>query len=424
MLKVDFEIVGPCRRKLVFEIPNEELQKEISAIYQSISRTAKVPGFRSGKVPQEILKKRYSEEAKGELLRKVIPQAYSKAIQDNKLHPVGHPKVEVTEFKENEFLRFQALLDVQPEVKLKKYSGIPLSRKKVEVPQKEVDQALKNLREQNAQFKAIQDRGIQMGDFAILDWEMHCEGKSVETIKDRWVPVDEKYYLEKFCEPLIGANLGDKRDIEATLPKDYPQEALRGKLATFKVEVKEIKEKRLPELNDDFAKDLGKFDTLDHLKEELKKQLETFKEKEEEKGLKAQLIQSLLKENQMDLPEFLVENVTQDILDRAIQQMQTQKVPQSEIDKQKEDLSKKARERAEAEVSLAYFVDHIAKAESIKVGKEDIDKYFTQLVQAGQNPAYLEQYFRQPESIEKLKSQLLEEKVLQFLISQGKIKVE
>jgi len=165
VLKVDFEIVGPCRRKFVFEIPNEELQKEISAIYQDIGKNAKVPGFRAGKVPQEILKKRFAEEAKGELLRKVIPQAYSKAIQDNKLQPVGHPKVEVTEFKENEFLRFQALVDVQPEVKLKNYSGIPLSRKKVEVPQEEVDKALTNLQEQNAQFKAIEDRGIKMGGF-------------------------------------------------------------------------------------------------------------------------------------------------------------------------------------------------------------------------------------------------------------------
>jgi len=423
-LKVDLEKVSTCRMRLNVEIPDSDLKKEIESIYKDISKSAKIPGFRSGKAPRAVLEKRYSQEAKGELFKKVIPEAYSKALEEKKLQPVGHPKVEVTEYKENEVLRFKAELDIQPEVKLKNYSGFALTQKKVKVEDKDVEQTINNLQQQHARYEAITDRGLKFGDFAIVDWEMECEGNKVETVNDRWIPIDKKYYLEKFCDPLVGAKGGEERDVEVTLPKEYPNELLRGKKALFHIKVKEIKERILPELNDDFAKDLGKFDTFQKLKEELKKQLETHKEKEEQKEVKAQVVKLLLKDYSFELPGFLVENMSQDILNRALNQMQAQKVPQKEIEEQRAKLAEKANERAEAEVRLAYLTDAIANKESIKVEKEDFEKYMMEMAQMGQNQAYLQQFFQKPENVENLRAQLLEEKVLQFLISQGKIKVE
>lgn len=423
-MKVDLEKVSTCRMRLNVEIPDSDLKKEIESIYKDISKSAKIPGFRSGKAPRAVLEKRYSQEAKGELFKKVIPEAYSKALEEKKLQPVGHPKVEVTEYKENEVLRFKAELDIQPEVKLKNYSGFALTQKKVKVEDKDVEQTINNLQQQHARYEAITDRGLKFGDFAIVDWEMECEGNKVETVNDRWIPIDKKYYLEKFCDPLVGAKGGEERDVEVTLPKEYPNELLRGKKALFHIKVKEIKERILPELNDDFAKDLGKFDTFQKLKEELKKQLETHKEKEEQKEVKAQVVKLLLKDYSFELPGFLVENMSQDILNRALNQMQAQKVPQKEIEEQRAKLAEKANERAEAEVRLAYLTDAIANKESIKVEKEDFEKYMMEMAQMGQNQAYLQQFFQKPENVENLRAQLLEEKVLQFLISQGKIKVE
>lgn len=423
-MKVDLEKVSTCRMRLNVEIPEPDLKKEIESIYQQFGKSAKIPGFRAGKAPRAILEKRYSQEAKGELFKKVIPEAYSKALEEKKLSPVGHPKVEVTEYKENEFLRFKAELDIQPEVKLKKYTGFALTQKKAHVEEKEIEQALANLQQQHARYEAITDRGLKFGDFAIVDWKMESEGKKVETVNDRWIPVDKQYYLEKFCDPLIGAKGGEERDVEVTLPKDYPNETMRGKKALFHITVKEIKERLLPDLNDDFAKDLGKFETIQQLKEELKKQLQTHKEKEEQKEVKAQVVKLLLKDYSFELPGFLVENMTQDILNRALNQMQAQKMPQKEIEAQRSKLAEKAKERAEAEVRLAYLVDAIANKESIKVEKEDFENYMKEMAQTGQNPAYLQQFFQKPENVENLRAQLLEEKVLQFLISQGKIKVE
>lgn len=424
VLKVEMQKVSDTRLSLQVEIPNTDLKKEIDSIYKSISKSARIPGFRQGNAPRAILEKRYAEEAKGELFKKLIPQAYSKAVEEKQLKPVGHPQLEVTEYKENEVLKFKALLDVQPEVELKNYSGIALKRKNVKVEDKDVEETLTRLQEQHAQYKVVEGRGIQWGDFAIADWVLTQDGKHVEKVDGRWIPVDKDYFIPNFCDSLIGAKAGDKKEIEVILPKDFYKEELREKKGVFNLEVKEVKEKSVPELNNDFAKDLGKFETLDQLKEDVKKQLVEYKDREQENDLKNQVVQHLIKEYKFELPGFLKENLSQEILERAVQQMKMQRMPEKEIEEKKKELIAKAEERAEAEVRIAYLVDAIAKKESIQVEKEDIENHFKNMVQAGQNPAYLENYLKDPQNIEKLRSQLLEEKVLQFLVSQGKIKVE
>lgn len=424
MVKVEIETVSPCRRRLKIEIPDQEMRQEMEAVYRELSRTVKVAGFRQGKVPREIIVTRYAKEAQDELLKRVIPQAYSKAVKEKALHPVGHPSVNKVEYRENAPLKFQAVLDISPEFKLNNYKGISLHRKKVAVTDEDVTQALENLRQSHAQFQAVAERALKMGDYAIADWEMLREGKSVEKAKDVWLWVDGKHNFEKFDEQLAGARAGEKKEVKVTLPADHKNKELAGKEVVFQVLVKEIKERILPELNDDFAKELGKFETLAQVREEVKKQLATVKEKEEEKGLRAQATEYLLKEYPFDLPESLVEAIAEEITARALHQMRQRGAKESDLQTQMENLKKTARERAVAEVRLSYLVDAIAKAESVTVAKEDMEKYLSELVRAGQNPAYLEQYYREKQHFEELKAQLLEEKVLQFLVSQGKIIIE
>ncbi len=418
------EKVSDTRLSLQVEIPESDLKKEIASIYGQISKSARIPGFRSGKAPQAIIEKRYAEEAKSELFKKLIPQAYTKVVQEKELKPVGHPQLEVTEYKENEILKFKATLDVQPEIKLKNYSGISLKKKKIKFDDKEVGQALETLQQQNAKFNAVTDRGLKWTDFAIADWKLIHDGKEAESVEGRWIPIDKEYFIPNFCDHLLEAKVGESKEIEVTLPKDFYKEELREKKVTFYVDIKEIKEKLLPELSDEFAKDLGNFETLDQLKEDVKKQLVDYKERESENELKNQVVEALVKEYTFELPESLIENMTQEILERAVQQMRMQKVPEKEIESKRGELAKKADERAKSEVRLAYLVDAIARKEELKVEKEDIENHFKSMVQAGQNPAYLENFFKQSENVEKLRSQLLEEKVLHILISQGKIKEE
>ena len=423
-MKVDVEKVSPCRRKLKIEIPNMELKKELESVYQELGRSVKVPGFRAGKVPREVLEKRFSKEAQDELLKKVIPEAYSKAIQEKKLHPVGHPHVKEVQFKENAPLSFEALFDISPEIKLKNYKGIKLKRKKVAVKDEEVAQALENIRQQQAQYTVVAERGLQMGDMAIVGWEMFHEGRPVETVKDTWVPMQEKWYFENFCQQLLGAKAAEKRDVKVTVPADFKNKTVAGKPVTFQVAVKEIKVQALPELNDEFAKELGKFETLAQVKEELKKQLEKVKEKDEENSLKAQLVEYLNKEYKFDLPGFLVEEIAREILTRAVNQLLQRGAKEEEVKGQLETLKKSAHDRAETEVRISYLVDEMAKEEKISVSKEDMEKYFGELVRSGQNPAYLQQHFSKQENVQELQGRLLEEKVLQFLISHGKISIE
>lgn len=424
VVKVEIETVSPCRRRLKIEIPDQEMKQELEAVYQELSRTVKVPGFRQGKVPREIIVTRYAKEAQDELLNRVIPQAYSKAVKEQELHPVGRASINQVEYRENTPLKFQALLDIAPEFKLNNYKGISLRRKKVAVTDEDVTQALENLRQSHAQFQAVAERAIKMGDYAIADWEIFCEGKSAEKAKDRWLWVDGKHNVQEFDEQLVGARAGEKKEVKVTLPADYPKKELAGKEAVFHVVVKEIKERILPELNDDFAKELGKFETLSQVREEVKKQLERLKEKEEERGLRAQAAEYLLKEYRFAVPESLVETIAQEITARALHQMRQRGAKESDLNAQMENLKKTARERAVAEVRISYLVDAIAETETIAVGKEDMEKHLVELVRGGQNPAYLEQFYREKQHIEELKAQLLEEKVLQFLVSQGKIKIE
>lgn len=423
-MKVDLEKKSGCRRILKIEIPDAELKSEMEAVYRDIGRTAKIPGFRAGKIPRQILEQRFAKEAQDQLLKRVIPQAYSKAVQEKELHPVGNPHVKDVKFKENEPLKFEALLDVSPVIKLSTYQGIKLKKKKVEVKEEEVVRALENLRQQQAQYKVVSERGVEAGDMVIADWDLVCEGNPVEKVKDTWLLIEEKNFIPGFCPLLIGAKAGEKKEIRIQVPADYRQKQAAGKEGIFQVAVKEIKERIVPELNDDFAKELGKFETLTQVREELKKQLERIKEKDEENNLKHQVEKQLISENNFDLPEFLVERVAEEVLRRAAQQMLQRGVSEKELEAQFETLKKNAREKAEAEVRLSYIVDEIGKAESVAVAKEDIEKYLAQQVQAGQNPAYLKQIFEHREQLEELKSHLLTEKVLQFLVSQGKITVE
>ncbi len=423
-MKVEMQKVSDTRMALQVEIPDTDLKKEIESVYQMLSKSVRVAGFRQGKAPRAILEKRYAEEARGELLKKLVPQAYSKAIEEKQLKPVGHPQLEVTEYKENEVLRFKALLDVQPDIKLKNYSGIPLKQKKVEVTDKELEETLTRLQEQQAQYKAVESRAVQWGDFVIADWRLSHEGKQIEKVEGRWIPIDKEYFIPQFCEPLIGAKPGDKKEIEVELPKTFYKKELQGKKGHFSLDIKEIKEKSVPELNDEFAKDLGKFETLAALKEDVKKQLLQHKEREQENELKHQVVQYLMKEYTFELPGFLKQELTQEILERAMHQMRLQRIAEKEIEEKKKELAAKAEERAEAEVRLAYLTDAIAKKEALKVEKEDIENYVKNMILQGQNPASLEGYLKDPQNMERLRSQLLEDKTLQFLVSQGKIKVE
>lgn len=424
VVKVDVEKVSPCRRKMKIEIPDVELKKELESVYQELSRNVKVPGFRAGKVPREILEKRFAKEAQDELLKKVIPEAYSKAIREKNLHPVGHPHVKEVQFKENAPLSFEALFDISPEVKLKNYKGIHLKRKKVAVKEEEVAHALENIRQQQAQYIVVAERGLRMGDMAIVEWEMIHEGSSVEKVKDTWVPMQEKWYFENFCQQLIGGKGGERRELKITVPVDFKNKTVAGKPVTFQVSIKEIKEKTLPELNDEFAKELGKFETLAQVKEEIKKQLEAGKERDEQNSLKAQLVEYLNKEYKFDLPEFLVEEISREILNRVVNQLFEKGATEEQVKGQLETLKKTAHQRAETEVRISYLVDEMAKEEKISVSKEDMEKYLGELVRAGQNPAYLQQHFSKPENVQELQARLLEDKVLQFLVSQGKITVE
>jgi len=311
-MNVNVEEISSIKKKVSIEIPGDEVTKEVDSFYKDLGKKANIKGFRPGKVPRNILERYFKDYVKAEVVQKLIGESYPKALTEANLEPVAPPVIDPGEFSEGKSFQYSAVIDVKPDIKLEGYTGLKIEGKKEELKDEEVEQRLKSLQNLHANLKTVSEgRPIQTGDYVIVDYEASVGGKPLEGAKalDFTVEVGSGQFIPTFEEKLIGLNPGEEKEIEVSFPEDYGYQKWAGKTILFHVKIKEIKEKILPVLDDEFAKDLGDYSSLEELKTKLRGEIEKEKELALESQLKEQVVEQLLEANLFVVSESLVEEL-------------------------------------------------------------------------------------------------------------------
>lgn len=421
-MKVSVKDSKACEKTLKIEVDSDRIQEAYESFYREVAPKAKIPGFRPGKAPMNIVAMHFQGEAKEQVLKDLLTESYREAVEEESLEPIGYPEVRDIQFDENK-LSFEAAVEVKPKIKLSKVKGLSAKKEAVSVKESEIEEGLKRIQESLAQFKAVEDRASALGDFVIADYECVVEGKEVEKRADDWFELKEEEYLKNFSSQLTGAKPGDEKEVKVTFPADMNRKELAGKEAVFKVKIKEIKAKVLPELNDDLAREAGEHTTLAELKAKIEKDLLTQKEKEADGAYEKALLDELVKSNKLDLPPRLVERRIEYMMDQAKQHMAQQGAPEDEFEKQSPKMKESFRPEAERQVHVAFLLEEIAAKENITVEDADLKKHFERIAERFRQPVEtVEKYYQgREDAIESLKDQIRSEKTVEFIKQNAKV---
>jgi trigger factor len=417
-LKVNVTKDKAWKRILEIEIPVEKVKGEFDSIYQEYQRKVRIPGFRKGKAPLEMIKSRYKEKVTKDVLDKLLPQAYQEAVKQNDLNPLTLPVLkEEIDFKEGLPLQFKVLIEVRPEIELKDYKELKLKKKIVRITDEHVQNALKYLQDKNAELHSV-EREAKDGDFLIVDLEELSEGqaKTKKKTENQQIWLKKENLLTEFYRGFSGAKPGEEKEIEAIYPQGYFEKSLAGKVIKYKAKIKEVKEKILSEINDDFAKGLGEYKNLDELKSKIKQDLEKESQRDSEKDLSSQVITQVVEKNSFEVPESLLdlylENVVEDF------KKSYKNVDETKLREQYKDLGL-------SRIRWEFLMHEIVKKENLEVTKEDTDKWVENFAKA--NSLELKQakeFIAQKKKIKDIKETILEDKVIDFIIKNSTVEEE
>ena len=313
--------------KLTIEVPAEEFEKALEAAYQKNKNKISLPGFRKGKAPRAMIEKMYGKEVFYEdAANEIIPDAYEKALEECTEDIVSSPKIDVTQIEAGKSFIFTAEVALKPEVTLGTYKGVEVDKVEIEVSDEEVDAQIERERESNARTISVEDRAVKDGDMTVIDFEGFVDGVAFEGGKGENYPltIGSGAFIPGFEEALVGAEIGKETDVNVTFPEDYQASELAGKAAVFKCTVKEIKEKQLPELDDEFAAEVSEFDTLAEYKEDVKKNLMTKKEDAAKAAKEDAVIDAIVEAAQMEIPDAMVETQQRQMVEEFAQRIQSQ----------------------------------------------------------------------------------------------------
>lgn len=366
--------------KLVIEATAEEFEAGLNTAYNKSKNKINVPGFRKGKAPRKMIEKLYGAEIFYEdAANAIIPDAYASAATESELDIVSQPKINVVQLESGKPFIFEAEVAVRPEVELGQYKGVEVSKCDTEVTDADVEEELKKVQEQNSRTITVEDRAVKNGDMTVIDFEGFVDGVAFEGGKGENYPltIGSHSFIDNFEEQIIGMNIGDKKEINVTFPEEYHAEALKGKPATFKVSVKEIKEKQLPELDDDFAQDVSDFDTLEEYKEDIKKKVADRKAAEAKSKKESEAIEKVVADSKMDIPEAMIQTQVNRMAEDFAQRLQQQGLSLEQYfqytgltaDKIIDDMKPEAEKR----IKNSLVLEAIAKAENIEVSDEEFE---------------------------------------------------
>jgi trigger factor len=424
MLKIELKENGETTRVLQVEIPLETVEKEFTKVQESVQRGVTLPGFRKGRVPMDVIKKKYQHEIREEVMEHLISDSYRRALEETNSVPIMQPRFENIILDAGQPLTYQLTLEVLPKVKLGNYKGLKLSKKKIKVSDEQVLAVLERLRAQNATLTPVEGRPSQTGDAVTIDFAGSLDGKPVPhtEAQDYSVEVGSGQTIPEFDQNLSGLNAGETRTFPAKFPGDYHAAEIAGKTVEFKVTLKSIKEKKLADLNDDFAKDMGPFASLDELKDRIRKDLEGEQEHENRGQLKEQLLEQLGKMVTAKIPDVLIDRSLDKLIRDQEKRLKEQGSTWEKSQTTPEALREQHRGQVEFQLRSNLAMREIGLLEKIEVSADDVNAEVERLARISRQPVgALKDYLKQADRWEDLRDRLRDDKTLDWLIENAKI---
>jgi len=413
-----------CRRELELEIPAEEVSKKMESVAKEFARLAMIPGFRKGKAPVSLIRRRFAEDIKGEVLQTLVPERVEKALAEQKLSPVTQPKVDKLDFNEGQPVKFRAIFEVMPEFELGSYKGLELEMPTMDITDEDVAKALEEMRERAGAFAPVEGRAIQDGDFAQVKLVGTPEGGGDPLQADSVLcHIGAEETMEPFNTNLKGANVGEHKNFDVEYPADYPDPKLAGKKFHYAVEVLGIKTKKLPELNDDFAKDVSDAKTLDELKNKVREGLEHQRDHKRKELLHERVLAELVKKHDFPVPESLVEHQMDVRLERVVRSLAAQGVDPRAVNVDWVTLRRRQGDRARDDVKAELIIDRIATAETIDASEEDLTRELEHAAgHSNESAEALRARLTKQGTLDRMKAKLRSDKTLEWLEQNAKIK--
>jgi trigger factor len=416
-----------CKRELELEIPAENVTKASEKVARDLAKVARVPGFRPGKAPVTLIRRRFAEDIQGEVVQSLVPEYLEKALGEKNLIPVTRPAVDKVDFKEGEPLRFRAVFEVLPEFELGDYKNLAVHIDAVEAGNAQVDKTIEEMRERAATFVPVEGRAAKDGDYVLIKLSGMPVGAGDPVQADNIMcHIGAEETLESFTENLRGASSGDTKKFRSQYPDDYPDEKLAGKAYDYIVEVQGLKEKKLPELNDEFAKDAagekGGFSTLAEMRQLITKDLEAAKEDQQQSQAREKILEALVKQHDFPVPEALVEHQMDVRLERTVRTLAAQGVDPRAVNVDWVALRNRQHDRAVDDVKAELLIDRIAEAEKIDTTDEEVEKQIEALAErGGESATALRARLTKQGALDRMKSKLRSDKTIDWLYCNTRI---
>ena len=413
--------------KLEFTIEAKKFDEGMKKVFTKNAKYFNIPGFRKGKAPMAMVEKQYGVEIFYEdTFNEIVPEEYERELKENNIEAVSRPEIEVKQMGKGQDLIFTAVVQTKPEVKLGKYKGIQLKKIEYNVKDEDIEHELGHMADRNSRLVTVEDRPVESGDITVIDFEGFVDGVAFEGGKaeNHELTIGSNTFIPGFEDQIIGMKTGEEKDINVKFPEEYFSEELKGKDATFKVKLHEIKKKELPELNDDFAKDTSEFDTLDELKASIKEKLETENANKAKYETEDAAIKAVTDDVEVEIPSGMIEteidNMVRDIETRlSYQGMQLEQYLQM-IGKSMEDFKKEYEEQAKTSVKTRLTLEAIIKEENIEASEEDVNKKLKEMAEIyGKKEEELKE---NEQFITYIKDSLKNEAVVKFIVDNAKIK--
>ncbi len=402
------------KRVLEIEVPSEQIQEELDSAYRKYRKQVRLPGFRRGKVPLDVLKANFGDHIKAEMLEQMVPKLYEEAREEADVEPVSKPVIEDLEFEEGGDLHFKAVVEIKPSIDLAEYKGIGVTKKPVDVGDEDIERGLASLRDRHADVERI-DGAAEKGHYLMADLQtLDASGMPIigEKQENQFLEIGAGHMGEDFDEQLIGVKAGEDRRVSSTYPDGHSDETLAGQPAHFEVSVRDVLEKKLPELDDAFAQDVGSED-LEALKSSIKEDLE----QEPEREVNSQLIQSLVENNTFEVPESMIKN--------QVDRMMADAKRSAGDSINEEELKQLYEPMAVNQIKRFLILEEIAEREDLEVTEDEIDERLERIASGANIPVdQVRRMFLENGRVEHIESEIREEKVIEFLVQNADIKVE
>jgi trigger factor len=428
------------KREIQVEIPVADVNRQTDSLIQKYQKVARIPGFRRGHVPASIIRQRFSEEIKTDMVEALIPRYFRQEAERLGIHPVSQPRVTDLHLHDGEPLRFKAAFEVLPEIKLEGYKELRADKTEIAVSEEDVEHALADLRERHASFNPVEGRALADGDFAQVSLDGNPkpgesesetesgtrsgtkpgEGQPVH-MDEVLVEIAGKDTMPEFSENLRGASPGDERTFDVNYPKDTQDKRLAGKTFTYTVKVQSIKQKSLPELNDEFAKQLGEFQTVDDVRKAIREQIESERKHQAQHEAKEKLVGELIQRNDFEVPDSLIEQQIDIRIERGLRALAAQGLTAEQMKKM--DLSRLRagqREQAIHDVKAALLLERVAEEENVQVSDEELNKELESLArQSKQTSEAVRARLTRDGGLDRIRTRIRNEKTLEFLYHQS-----